>query len=145
MSAKKSGGGKKRSGAKKPAGAKKARQAAADDFAGKTVAEFRDALNRNLFRPRDFVMLSRERIEETTERVRERSVEAAAVARRQVDNAGAAARKAADPLLIQADRARRVAGVGAAFPISGYDELTAAQIGARLDTLTPAELRKVRD
>ena len=54
-------------------------------------------------------------------------------------------RKAADPLLIQADRARRAAGVGSTFPISGYDDLTAAQIQSRLDALSPAELRKVRD
>jgi polyhydroxyalkanoate synthesis regulator phasin len=66
-------------------------------------------------------------------------------ARKQARMAAGAARKAADPLLMQADRARRVAGVGPSFPISGYDELTAAQIIARLDDLTPAELRKVRD
>ena len=43
------------------------------------------------------------------------------------------------------DRARRRVGVGQSFPISGYDELTAVQITKRLGTLTPAELRKVRD
>ena len=42
-------------------------------------------------------------------------------------------------------RARRVAGVGPTFPIMGYDDLTASQIQARVETLTPAELRKVRD
>jgi polyhydroxyalkanoate synthesis regulator phasin len=77
--------------------------------------------------------------------VRDRSVEAARGARRSVGQAAGAARKAADPLLSQADRARRVAGVGPSFPITGYDDLTAAQITTRLDTLTPAELRKVRD
>ena len=87
----------------------------------------------------------RNRLEERTGNVRERSVEAARGARRSVGQAAGAARKAADPLLVQADRARRVAGVGPAFPISGYDDLTAAQIQSRLDTLTPAELRKVRD
>jgi hypothetical protein len=39
----------------------------------------------------------------------------------------------------------RAAGLGAAFPIEGYDELTAAQVGERLDGLTPAQLRAVRD
>ena len=53
--------------------------------------------------------------------------------------------KAADPVLAQADRARRAVGVGPSFPITGYDELTAAQIQARLGDLTPAQLRKVRD
>jgi polyhydroxyalkanoate synthesis regulator phasin len=87
----------------------------------------------------------RSRFEERTGNVRERSVEAARGARRSVGRAAGAARTAADPLLVQADRARRVAGVGPAFPVSGYDDLTAAQIQTRLETLTPAELRKVRD
>jgi polyhydroxyalkanoate synthesis regulator phasin len=87
----------------------------------------------------------RSRLEERTGNVRGRSVDAARGARRSVGQAADAARKAADPLLVQADRARRVAGVGPAFPITGYDDLTAAQINSRLDTLTPAELRKVRD
>ena len=87
----------------------------------------------------------RTNLESRTGPVRTRSVEAARGARRSVGRAADAARTAADPLLLQADRARRVAGVGPSFPISNYDDLTAAQITARLDTLTPAELRKVRD
>jgi polyhydroxyalkanoate synthesis regulator phasin len=87
----------------------------------------------------------RTRFEERTGNVRDRSVEAARGARRSVGQAAGAARKAADPLLMQADRARRVAGVGPSFPITNYDDLTAAQIQSRLETLTPAELRKVRD
>jgi polyhydroxyalkanoate synthesis regulator phasin len=166
------------------------------ELSGKTVAEFRQTLNKNLIRPFELVMLSRDRIEDVLdevvrrgrmtrddatqlaqalftlgrqqtddilkdldqllgrgrsnleqrrERVRERSVSAATRARKQVDQATTAARRAADPLFAQADRARRAAGVGANFPITGYDDLTAAQIQSRLDTLTPAELRKVRD
>ena len=97
---------------------------------------------------KDFEQLmgrGRSRLESRTGNVRDRSVDAARGARRSVGRAAGAARTAADPLLVQADRARRVAGVGPAFPISGYDDLTAAQITSRLDTLTPAELRKVRD
>jgi polyhydroxyalkanoate synthesis regulator phasin len=52
---------------------------------------------------------------------------------------------ATDRALREADRARRVVGVGPSFPIMGYDDLTAAQISTRLDDLSPAELRKVRD
>jgi polyhydroxyalkanoate synthesis regulator phasin len=52
---------------------------------------------------------------------------------------------AGDAVLRTVDRARRRVGVGASFPISGYDDLTAAQITKRLATLTPAQLRKVRD
>jgi hypothetical protein len=84
-------------------------------------------------------------LEQLLGRGRSRLEERTESARRQVQEATSKARKAADPLLVQADRARRVAGVGPSFPISGYDDLTAAQIVSRLDTLTPAELRKVRD
>ena len=44
------------------------------------------------------------------------------------------------------DRVLRAAGLSSgAFPITDYDELAAAQITSRLDDLSPAELRKVRD
>jgi polyhydroxyalkanoate synthesis regulator phasin len=69
----------------------------------------------------------------------------AARARKQVGEATARARDAGDQVLVQADRARRAAGVGPSFPILGYDDLTANQIQGRIGTLTPAELRKVRD
>jgi polyhydroxyalkanoate synthesis regulator phasin len=54
-------------------------------------------------------------------------------------------RDVADPAIATADRVRRVARVGPNFPILGYDDLTAAQVQGRLDGLTAAELRKVRD
>jgi hypothetical protein len=57
---------------------------------------------------------------------------------------GRAVRRAS-PALAQVDRVRRTAGVGPNFPVTGYDDLTADQIVKRLSTLTPAELRKVRD
>jgi len=53
--------------------------------------------------------------------------------------------KPADRMARAVDRARRATGVGSAFPISSYDDLTAAQIADRLADLPPAELRKVRD
>lgn len=52
---------------------------------------------------------------------------------------------AGEAVLRTVDRARRRVGVGSSFPIAGYDDLTAAQITKRLGTLTPAQLRKVRD
>jgi hypothetical protein len=45
----------------------------------------------------------------------------------------------------QLDKARRATGIGSQFPISGYDDLSVAQVREKLDGLTPAELRKVRD
>ena len=74
---------------------------------------------------------------------------AAGRARAQVEEATTRARSrvrgAGDVALAQADRARRAAGVGPNFPVLGFDDLTAAQVVSRLDSLTPAELRKLRD
>ena len=53
------------------------------------------------------------------------------------------ARDAADRPLAEADRLRRRAGAPGP-PITGYEQLTAAQIKARLKDLTKADLRKVR-
>jgi polyhydroxyalkanoate synthesis regulator phasin len=53
--------------------------------------------------------------------------------------------EAGDAVLRTVDRARRRVGAGGSFPISGYDDLTAAQVTKRLAGLTPAQLRKVRD
>jgi hypothetical protein len=50
-----------------------------------------------------------------------------------------------DRVMREVDRARRAAGLGSSFPITGYDELTAAKVVDRLDGLEPAELRAVRD
>lgn len=57
------------------------------------------------------------------------------------------ARKApgTDRVLKEVDRARRVAGLGPSFPITDYENLTAAQVTDRLDELSHAELRRVRD
>jgi polyhydroxyalkanoate synthesis regulator phasin len=69
------------------------------------------------------------------------------LARSRVRSVAAAARHApgTDRALRAVDRARRATGLGSPFPISGYDELTAAQVKARLADLSAAELRKVRD
>ena len=76
---------------------------------------------------------------------RKRGAQAASRARKQVGQATARARTAADPVLARADRVRRTAGVGPSFPITGYDDLSVAQVEKRLGGLKPAELRKVRD
>jgi hypothetical protein len=82
------------------------------------------------------------------ERLVERSAsQTRRVAKARVSRVAAAARHApgTDRALRAVDRARRAAGLGSPFPISGYDELTAAQVKGRLGELSPAELRKVRD
>jgi hypothetical protein len=88
-------------------------------------------------------------LEGRTGAARKRGTDAARRARKQVETATTRARKeavkGADPVLAQADRARRAAGLGPSFPVIGYDELTVAQVQERLSGLSPAELRKVRD
>jgi polyhydroxyalkanoate synthesis regulator phasin len=142
----------------------------------KTVAEFREALRKNLIRPMEMVMLSRDRIEEvlgeavdqgrvtardaqriTSGLVKRGQKQTTDVlkdleqlldrdqARKRATTARGRAVRAASPALARADRARRAARVGPNFPITGYDDLTAAQIQSRLKDLKPAELRKVRD
>jgi polyhydroxyalkanoate synthesis regulator phasin len=155
-----------------------ARGARSAGVEAKTVAELREALRKNLIRPMEMVMLSRERIEEVLgEAVDQGRVTARDAQRitsglvkrgqRQTNDvlkdlegllgrsrsgvesrtSGARGRavRRASPALAQVDRVRRTAGVGPSFPITGYDDLTASQIQSRLATLTPAELRKVRD
>jgi len=66
--------------------------------------------------------------------------------REQLDEATRRAKTAApDRLIRHADRARRTIGVGPAFPILAYDELTVAQVQRRLSHLSDPELRTVRD
>jgi polyhydroxyalkanoate synthesis regulator phasin len=48
-----------------------------------------------------------------------------------------------DRIVRGADRARRAAGVGSSFPISGYSDLNVSQVQARLKELSKPELRKV--
>ena len=52
----------------------------------------------------------------------------------------AGTRRPADRVLREV---RRATGLGPPFPISGYDDLTAAQVTERLGGLSPAELRAV--
>lgn len=50
-----------------------------------------------------------------------------------------------DRVLREVDKVRRTAGLGSTFPISGYDDLTAAQVVARLGELDAGDLRRVGD
>lgn len=91
---------------------------------------------------------ARKRVEKGTTKARKRVEKQTSRARRQVKGTAGkvarGARDAADEPLARADAARRRAGVPPSFPITGYDELTAAQIGRRLGELSKPELRKVR-
>jgi polyhydroxyalkanoate synthesis regulator phasin len=73
-----------------------------------------------------------------------RAAPARRAAGRAAGRAGRAARDAADRPLAEADRLRRRAPVSGRWPITGYDQLTASQIRARLGHLSREDLRKVR-
>lgn len=133
----------------------------------------RDALAR-LLNPLDLVLLTRERIQaildDAVERGRMTRADATDLAgalvergrrqtedllsdveqllgrsREQLDETTTDVKRRTRKVTAPADRVLRAAGIGSGFPVSGYDELTAAQVTGRLRELTPAELRKVRD
>ena len=151
-----------------------ARKPAASGIETKSVAELREALRKNLIRPMDMVMISRERIEEVLGEAVDQGRVTARDAQRitsglvkrgqrqtsdvlkdlenllgrgrnEIGGARGRAVRTASPALAQVDKVRRGAGVGSSFPITGYADLTAAQITSRLGSLSAAELRKVRD
>jgi polyhydroxyalkanoate synthesis regulator phasin len=134
--------------------------AGADASLRESLQDLRTTLTRG-------VLLTRERINETLEdavrrgrMTRDDAEDLAAslmgVGRRQAQDLladvetllGSSRRRTAestDAIVRQVDKARRAAGLGSAFPIMGYDDLTAAQVAERLTDLSPAQLRKVRD
>jgi polyhydroxyalkanoate synthesis regulator phasin len=116
------------------------------------VADLREALH-GLIDPLGMVMLTRERIEDALNDAVSRGRVTADDAQDLVASLIERGRRQTNDVLVEledlvstkADKARRAAGMGASFPIAGYEDLTAAQVQARLDGLTPADLRKVRD
>jgi polyhydroxyalkanoate synthesis regulator phasin len=127
-----------------------------------------EALTKGLDAQRNLMMLTRERILETFEEAVKRgritrsdandlAAEIVRRGRKQTEDILAellgergrelrkSADKATDRVLREVDRARRATGIGSTFPISGYDDLTAAQVTSRLSDLTAPQLRKVRD
>jgi polyhydroxyalkanoate synthesis regulator phasin len=135
-----------------------------DDAVRSTLETVQDILARGVFGSVNFVLLSRERIQEAFDDAVERGrvtrddandlvTALVSTGRQQAQDfvsdveqiLGRNAAGTTDRVLREVDRARRTAGIGPAFPISNYDDLTAAQVTARVNDLTPAELRKVRD
>ncbi len=86
-------------------------------------------------------------LEQLLGRSREQLEDAGADARKQARKGATRARRQphVDRVLREVDRGRRAAGLPPSFPVLGYDDLSAAQIAERLEDLSPAELRKVRD
>ena len=82
-------------------------------------------------------------LEQARKEVESRTASSRRRATRTAERVGRGVRDAADRPLAEADKLRRRAGAPGA-PITGYDQLTASQIRARLADLSPAELRRVR-
>jgi polyhydroxyalkanoate synthesis regulator phasin len=107
-------------------------------------------------KPLGLVLLTRERIQETLDDAAERgrltrsdandlAAELVRRGRQQTEDVLADLERLLGRGREQFDRARRTVGVGSSFPIAGYDELTASQVQSRLGSLTPAQLRRVRE
>jgi polyhydroxyalkanoate synthesis regulator phasin len=119
----------------------------AEEMVSKLVSRGRrqtDAMLKDLER---LVNQTRREVDRRARPARRRATQAAQRARRQMEGAtgraARAARDAADRPLAEADRLRRRAGAPG-FPITAYDQLTAAQVRSRLGDLSAADLRKVR-
>jgi polyhydroxyalkanoate synthesis regulator phasin len=84
-------------------------------------------------------------LERLADQVRGRARPARRQATRAARRASRAARDAADRPLAEADRLRRRTGLPSRFPITAYNQLTAAQVRSRLGDLSATELRRVRD
>ena len=92
--------------------------------------------------PREVIVVTRERLQEALDEAVERgrmTRDDATEVLQELIRRGTAP---ADRLIREVGRA---AGIGAGFPIAGYDDMTAAQVTEHLDGLTPAQLRTVRD
>jgi hypothetical protein len=118
----------------------------------KTTAS-RDQLRR-VVSPLDLVVLTRSRLQEVVDEAVERGRITRGDAADLVADLLARGRSQADELLGDLEQllarspieaARRVTGLGPEFPVTGYDDLTAAEVVPELDGMTESDLRKVRE
>jgi hypothetical protein len=154
------------------AAAARVKHAAASTESG--VVSVAETPDKGTVSPKDIVMLTREKIQETLDDAASRgrmtrkdaNELVAELVRRgrsggddvvseiegligkgrdQIESATkrAARSQPVDRIVRGADRARRAAGVGSSFPISGYADLNVSQVQARLKELSKPELRKV--
>jgi hypothetical protein len=109
---------------------------------------------RRVINPLDLVVITRVRLQEVFDEAVERGRITRGDAADLVSDVLARGRGQADDLLAELEQvlgrapieaARRVTGLGPEFPITGYDDLTAAEVVAELDGMSAVELRKVRE
>ena len=105
---------------------------------------------------RTFLLLPRERVRETLDDAVRRGRITRADAEELVDRFMELGRQQSDDVLARVEQlipggstvgraVRGLKGEPGAFPIEGYDDLTAAQINGKLEGLSPVELRQVLD
>jgi polyhydroxyalkanoate synthesis regulator phasin len=124
----------------------------ADAGTGK-VAAARDRIVRSVLAPLNAVLLTRRHIEEVLDDAVERGRMTRSDAQEMAQTLLSRSARATDDFLSDVERmlGRRgdefeeVPAAERGLPIAGYDELSAAQVQDRLDGLTPAELRRVRE
>jgi polyhydroxyalkanoate synthesis regulator phasin len=145
-------GGARASGAARARRAAGATEARADSGTGK-VAAARDRIVRSVLAPLNAVLLTRRHIEEVLDDAVSRGRMTRSDAQEMAQSLLSRSARATDDFLSDVER---MLGRGGAdlevapvsergLPIAGYDDLSAAQVQDRLDGLTPAELRRLRD
>jgi polyhydroxyalkanoate synthesis regulator phasin len=109
---------------------------------------------RRVINPLDLVVITRARLQEAVDEAVQRGRITRGDAADLVTDLLARGRSQAEDLMTELEAllarapieaARRVAGLGPEFPITGYDDLTAAQVIAELEGMAPADLRRVRE
>jgi polyhydroxyalkanoate synthesis regulator phasin len=117
------------------------------------VAAARDRIVRSVLAPLNAVLLTRRHIEEVLDDAVSRGRMTRSDAQEMAQSLLSRSARATDDFLSDVERMLGGRGddLGAApvrergLPIAGYDDLSAAQVQDRLDGLTPAELRRLRD
>jgi len=120
------------------------------------VAAARDRLLRSVLGPLNVVLIPRRHIEEVLDDAVRRGRMTRTDAQELVQSLVSRGARATDDLLADIERLLGSRGDlaelgeepgdgGAALPIADYDELSAPQVQERLEGLTTAELRKLRD
>ena len=125
---------------------------AAEPGTGK-VAAARDRIVRGVLAPLNAVVLTRRHIEEVLDDAVSRGSMTRSDAQEMAQTLLSRSARATDDFLADVERmlGRRgdqiedLAPAERGLPIAGYDELSAARVQDRLDGLTPAELRRVRE
>jgi polyhydroxyalkanoate synthesis regulator phasin len=124
-----------------------------DEASAGKVSNVRDRLVRGMLSPVSAVLLTRRHIEEVLDDAVARGRMTRADAQEMIQTLLSRSARATDDLLSDIERMLGGRGDsldtpaegGGSQPIPGYDDLSAAQVQERLDGLSPAELRKLRD